>query len=104
MKKRGLKESMLSVIIFVIITSVIYIGIQNTLRGARQEQVHFLQKALKRAAIQCYAIEGMYPPDVKYLEDHYGLVINHKRYIVHYEVFAANIMPDMTVFEKAGGE
>ncbi|WP_069999553.1 hypothetical protein [Cellulosilyticum sp. I15G10I2] len=104
MKKRGLKESMLAVIIFVIAASIIYIGILNTLECAREEQMHFLQKALKRSAIQCYAIEGMYPPDVKYLEDHYGLVIDHKRYIVHYEVFASNIMPDMTVFEKAGGE
>jgi len=39
----------------------------------------------------------MYPPDVAYLEDNYGVVINHDKYIVHYDVFAGNILPNITV-------
>ena len=104
MKNYRLKEIILPITFFILLLSFIYIGIKNTLMGARSEQMSFLQEALKRATTQCYAIEGMYPPSVKYLEDNYGVMINHKRYIVHYEVFAANIMPDIDVFEKAGGE
>ena len=58
-----------------------------------------LQDAVLRATVQCYAIEGMYPPDVQYLEDNYGVVYDHDRFIVHYEVFASNILPDITVVD-----
>jgi len=103
MKKFYLKESMVAIIFFAMLAGITYIGIQNTSEGAHKEQISFLEKAVKRAAVQCYATEGMYPPDIKYIEDNYGVIINHQRYIVHYEAFAANIMPDISVLEKAGG-
>ena len=31
-----------------------------------------LKKAIARASVQCYAIEGRYPPSIEYLEEHYG--------------------------------
>ena len=34
------------------------------------------------------------------MQEHYGLHINEKRYDVHYNVFASNIMPDITVTER----
>ncbi len=46
---------------------------------------------------QCYALEGAYPPDLKYLEDNYGLIMDKSRYIYHYEMFASNIFPDVKV-------
>lgn len=55
---------------------------------------------LRRAVVSCYALEGRYPPDVKYLQEQYGLQLNEEKYIVHYEVFAENIMPDITVLER----
>ena len=53
-----------------------------------------------RSAVQCYAVEGYYPQDLDYLTDHYGLQINHDRYIVVYEAFASNLPPEVTVLQK----
>ena len=59
-----------------------------------------LEKALTRAAVTCYASEGIYPPDLNYLEEHYGIRINEKLYTVKYEFIASNLMPDITILEK----
>ena len=58
-----------------------------------------LEAALTRAAVACYAAEGIYPPNVEYLTQHYGVQINEALYIVKYEVIASNLMPDITVLE-----
>ena len=56
-----------------------------------------LENAIRRSAVACYAAEGAYPPDVDYLIEHYGLSVDESRYIVHYDIFAENLMPDITV-------
>lgn len=65
-------------------------------RQGRQQ----LEDALRRATVACYAAEGIYPPDLEYLKQHYGLQINEDRYVVFYEAFAENLMPEITVLEK----
>ena len=59
-----------------------------------------LETALRRAAVACYAAEGVYPPTIEYLQQHYGVQIEEEKYIVFYDVFANNLMPDITVLEK----
>lgn len=59
-----------------------------------------LADAVRRAALACYAAEGFYPPDVAYLRANYGLRYDEDRYRVVYDVFASNLMPDITVLEK----
>ena len=48
----------------------------------------------------CYAAEGFYPPDVAYMQAHYGLRFDESRFAVRYEIFASNLMPDITVLDK----
>ena len=59
-----------------------------------------LEESLRRSAVACYAAEGVYPPDLAYLEEHYGVQIDEKRFAVYYDAFASNMMPDITVLEK----
>jgi len=59
-----------------------------------------LEEAVRRSAVACYAAEGIYPPDLEYLEEHYGLQVDRRRYTVIYDVFASNLMPDVTVLEN----
>lgn len=59
-----------------------------------------LETALRRGAAACYAAEGIYPPDLDYLKTHYGLQIDENRYRVCYEIFAHNLMPEITVLER----
>ena len=59
-----------------------------------------LDRAIRRSCVACYAAEGIYPPDLAYLTEHYGLQIDEERYTVHYYAFADNLMPDITVLEN----
>ena len=59
-----------------------------------------LETALRRSAVACYAAEGIYPPDLAYLEKNYGIQIDEKHYTVKYEFIASNLMPDITVLEN----
>lgn len=68
--------------------------------GQAREGKLQLETALRRAAAACYAAEGIYPPTVKYLTEHYGVQINEELYTVFYEAFADNLMPQITVVEK----
>jgi len=74
------------------------IGTQEIASRTESEQLNVLEQAIRRATIQCYAIEGRYPPSVEYLEEHYGLSIDREEYHVFYDGWASNIMPDITVF------
>ena len=66
--------------------------------GQNMERVSFLSEAVRKAAVQCYAIEGYYPPDIGYLEENYSLLVDRKKYFVYYEAFASNIMPRIDVY------
>ena len=59
-----------------------------------------LENALRRTAVACYASEGFYPPDVAYMVQHYGLQYDEDAYRVHYEIFASNLMPEITVVKR----
>ena len=73
----------------------------SRLETGRQEQgKQQLEQALRRTAVCCYALEGVYPPDVDYMRSHYGLQYDQEAYTVHYTLFASNLMPDITVLER----
>lgn len=56
-----------------------------------------LEKAILNASVSCYAIEGSYPPSIEYLVENYGIQIDTKRFTVKYELYASNLMPEITV-------
>lgn len=59
-----------------------------------------LKSTVLQYAVECYAIEGTYPPDLSYLEKNYGLVYNKKDFVVSYEIFASNEPPNVTVLVR----
>lgn len=70
---------------------------------AQEEQQHTLERAIRKSLVNCYAIEGAYPDSLSYLEEHYGLQIDHSRYVVDYEPFGDNIWPTVQVVRRGGG-
>ena len=66
-------------------------------RGQAEKGLDQLETALRRVCVSCYATEGVYPPTLEYLQEHYGVQIDRRRYKVYYEVFAENLMPNITV-------
>jgi len=68
--------------------------------GRQAENRQQLEQALRRGCVACYAAEGIYPPSVDYLKEHYGVQVDETKYIVDYTVFADNLMPDIAVLEQ----
>ena len=60
-----------------------------------------LESSVSRTVMACYAAEGVYPPDIEYMKEHYALQINEEKYKVIYSVFAENLMPEITVLERS---
>lgn len=84
---------------------ILIIGIKGTGRLSSRlakEEMENLQKAVQRSIVQCYALEGQYPPSIAYLEEHYGLQIEKDKYLVDYNNFASNVMPQATVISLVG--
>lgn len=78
----------------------VLIGVYSAASNSSSEGLKNTEKAIHRALVQCYAIEGAYPPDVAYLEENYGVLIDHDKYFVYYDAYARNIIPDVIVTEK----
>lgn len=77
-----------------------FIAVGNLGRGQGEQGRRQLEDALRAGAVACYAAEGIYPPTLEYLCQHYGVQIDSERYNVFYEIFADNLMPEITVVEK----
>lgn len=76
---------------------LLVMGTRSMARKAQGESLNALREAVRRASVQCYAIEGRYPPSVEYLEEHYGISIDRDSYYVFYDGWASNVMPDITI-------
>ncbi|HBC31287.1 MAG TPA: hypothetical protein DC024_08610 [Clostridiales bacterium] len=90
----------ISVIIIIMLIVYMYVAVDNAKRKSDEENYKILSDAIIRSAVQCYAIEGFYPPDIEYLENNYGLLVDHNKYFVSYNVFASNIIPEVQIFLK----
>ena len=86
-------------LIFLAIGAVFLFGLSRLDAGQGEQGRRQLEESLRRAAVACYAAEGIYPPTLSYLEEHYGIQVDRARYAVFYEIFAENLMPDITVVE-----
>lgn len=104
MKKHSRIRPLVSSVILPLLAAAVLLffltALGNLGEGQRSEGKAQLEAALHRAAVACYACEGIYPPSLDYLKEHYGIQIDHSRYVVIYEAFAENLMPDITVLEK----
>lgn len=85
---------------FVLVLSLVLYGLQNTDGSVDASGRKSAEEAVRRAAVTCYALEGSYPESYEYLKEHYGVRVSEKRYTVHYNVFASNLMPEVTITEK----
>ncbi|MGI6164214.1 MAG: hypothetical protein ACOYEQ_09865 [Bacillota bacterium] len=93
--------------VVLMVLTVIYLAASfvtiNTYRGKlRDSRADAIRRSIEKAAVQCYALEGNYPPDLKYLEENYGIQIHEDKYHYDYFAFASNIRPVIVVVEKAG--
>ena len=61
------------------------------------EVLSLAEEGVRRAAVECYALEGFYPRTLDYLVENYGVTADDSRYVISYQYVASNLMPDITV-------
>ena len=52
-------------------------------KGEAGESLKQLETSIRKATMLCYAAEGVYPPDLQYLKDHYGIQIDEDLSLIH---------------------
>ena len=101
-KKRGSFAQGLAVTLVVFaLLFALSLGLLNYIGTASEDaQIETVKNAVRNAVVTCYAIEGVYPSDVDYLVQNYGLAYDESRFLVSYEAFASNIIPEIRVSVK----
>ena len=89
----------LLMLVLVFVVWMLVSRLETTNNGA---QTQFVVDAVHNAALTCYAVEGAYPSGLEYLRSNYGLAYDENRYMVRYDMFASNLMPDISVIEVEG--
>ncbi len=99
------RSQILPVLLFALLAVLFWWGMGNLGSGSSEERLNVVERAVTKAVVHCYALEGQYPPSVAYLREHYGLRVDEDRYIVDLTFIGGNIMPQITVLDRYfGGE
>ena len=102
--RRALKSGALYTLLLAALLVVIGVwGAGQVQRQVDDAQLAFLEGAIRRSAVQCYALEGRYPDDLAYLETRYGLTLDRDHYVFHYENQGGNLLPQIAVFSRTQG-
>jgi len=102
-KKSGwelIKSAVLPILFTVIVLLIIGNGLRQAEASSRAEGLRILDDSIRRAVVTAYAIEGRYPESLHYIEENFGIHIDRERFIVHYRIFAPNLMPEIVVIER----
>lgn len=99
-QKNGIGTAMISFILFFFLLLLFCAGIDSASQKARKEQKNSLEDAIWRSITQYYAIEGRYPESLNALKEEYGLQYDSEEFLVDYQVFGANLIPDVTVLDR----
>jgi hypothetical protein len=94
----------LPVIIFLVALAAFVIFVTGISGKSESEGMQLTYESIRRAAVQCYALEGGYPADFEYLKEHYGIQPDESKYIIYYEYIASNLMPDITVVPASAAQ
>ncbi len=94
------RNTVLSACVFVLILCLFWYGFSRTSSSGDEQSLEVTRTAVQKSIANCYATEGAYPPNIKYLEDHYGIMINHDKYVVQYELSGSNVMPSFNIIQK----
>ncbi|MBR3106010.1 MAG: hypothetical protein IKH30_02355 [Clostridia bacterium] len=101
------RKDIIKVVAIVVVLALAVLLVNRIDTAHETAETEIVQDAVKNAAITCYAVEGAYPDDVSYLRENYRLAYDEDRYLVTYEAFASNMIPDIYVTERSterGGE
>ena len=88
------------VLVFLLLCVLLFLVLGSSGKDLEEDGAMAIQDAVRRHALQCYVVEGVYPPDLAYLEENYGLQVNTRDYYVVYDACASNVPPTIRVIKK----
>ena len=106
MKKRtggSARRLLIMLAVFAVLFCGIFTLVDRIGSGSSDMETDLVRDAVRSAVLTCYAVEGAYPMTLEYLVDRYGLAYNEEAYIVSYNAFATNVMPEIRVLEVGDG-
>ena len=95
--RRGLLNLLGTIAVFAALIVLFNYGINNLTQANEEEALEAVRNAVRRSAIQFYALEGRFPPHLEYLEERFGLQLDHERFEIIYSAFGANVMPQIFI-------
>ena len=96
-RRRGFLSLLGTIAVFVVLIVLFNYGINNLTQANEEEALEAVRNAVTRAAIQFYALEGRFPPHLEYLEERFGLQLDHERFEIIYSAFGANVIPQIFI-------
>jgi len=85
---------------FVILLILFLSSVHSLNETSYDKHQESLENALNRSISQCYAVEGVYPPSLDYMITHYGLTYDEDLFLVDYNYYGGNLLPEVTVLRK----
>ena len=90
----------LGIVLFAGMILWLVLALGNASHASDEERLAQVKQSLENGITLCYAAEGAYPDSLEYLTQSYGVVFDESRYLVHYERFASNVRPTVTVIQR----
>ncbi len=90
-------KPLITIALVIVLLVAFSYAINRVSSGNESQQTDILDRALNKSITECYALEGSYPPDIKYLTEHYGLTYDKDDYRIDYTFIGSNIRPDYTI-------
>lgn len=89
-----------SVLFIALLLSLLIFAADHIGNANSTEQLEILTQSVSRSVTACYALEGVYPPNLDYLVKHYGLSYDTDQYFIDYQYIGSNLRPDITIIKK----
>lgn len=102
MKSKVYIRIILSIAVMVLVITIFLNIINISDTKISTDELKAIQNSVVRSAVTCYAVEGKYPVNIEYMLDNYSLNYDKERYVIFYNNFASNIMPEINVVPIGG--
>lgn len=99
-RKQAKRRRLVVFVLVCLVAAALNFGYQGVRRAMNEQAAVSMRQSIIDAAMQCCAIEGAYPLSLDYLEQNYGLTINHNDFIITYQAFANNVAPSVVVIAR----
>ncbi|MDW7657024.1 MAG: hypothetical protein SCM11_07600 [Bacillota bacterium] len=87
----------IALLVSLLVLLLVWRSFGNLQTRSRESGLQTVEAAVAQTVMQCYALEGAYPPNLEYLQTHYGLILDEAHYAFVYEVVGDNIYPIIDV-------